>query len=998
MNIPNIDKRTKDDIIKYIKEVSKHYTPEWRFDTDNPDVGSALALLFADMFEETVSRINQVPYKNYISFLNLIDIKLLPSISAQGIVTFKLSSAISEGIFVKKNTGLLSQTNDDSDKIVFETQNEVYVTPSQIKDIYFLSRIKDKIIRAYSDEEEGKSVSFFDFNNYKNLQKHAIYFCHDDVLKLKNKALVELTIQFPEDEENKDKTLYNLTDDRYTRWVYRSNGKWFEFSEVIKNDDKIILMKDDDHHIENEEFEEYKSCWIGCEARDVHGISQTPIDSIFLKTENTDIKPEKVFSQDIEKDISGFYPFGDEFSVYNDCYISCQEALSKKASNVKINFKLKFNKHKLDVVSPDTDINWKMIMKKSKFKKPEEYNITADKVVWEYWNGAGWARLFIDEKYDSVFGSCEEGEITINFTCPSDIEPVWVNAFYNYWIRVRLISVGNSFKTNGYYISPWIEDVSFNYKYTDKGLNPEKIFAMDNTKISDVTGSITTSNQSIEIFNIPEDREPSMYVGFDKNLQGSPINIFFNLKNKSKNPLPSLRWEYYSDLGEKECWKDLKVVDNTENFEQSGIIAFAGPKGLKKCNLFGKERYWIRAVNIDKQYDAYLESLLPQIEGIYLNSTRIMNVETVPEEMFFIDLQEANKMCQLSHKKVQRHEVWVNEKDFLSEAQIEYQKDLSTEIIWDEVGSIQEIWVMWREVDSFINSNEYDRHYIIDRNEGKVFFGDGIRGKIPPSQETESIKIKYGTGGGEVGNLDACEITRSIEGLRFVNEIFNPVPSYGGYDRETIKKSTRRGKDILKHRGRAVTTGDYEALAMEASRNVIRAKCFSNINKMGKKEAGCVTLVLLQRNYRQSETYFAYEREKIEAYFKGKTMETLMPFKFNIIEPDFIEFSIKVWIKVESINYVFEVQREVYEKLEQFLNPINGNFSKKGWDIGNLPNRTQIYTYLKTIKKVNIIDKMFITASKNCEKGKKEWNIDEIHNIPFAVIISGKHEVEVEVL
>lgn len=69
MKIPDIDKRTKQDILEKLHSLSESYTPEWRFDLENPDVGSALAIIYGEMFSKTIRLFNQSAEKNQLSFL-----------------------------------------------------------------------------------------------------------------------------------------------------------------------------------------------------------------------------------------------------------------------------------------------------------------------------------------------------------------------------------------------------------------------------------------------------------------------------------------------------------------------------------------------------------------------------------------------------------------------------------------------------------------------------------------------------------------------------------------------------------------------------------------------------------------------------------------------------------------------------------------------------------------------------------------------------------------
>lgn len=184
MKIPYIDKRNKEEIINYIRDVAPYYAPDWRFNLEDMDMGSVLALIFAEMFYGTIERINKVPYKNFLTFLNSINAKLYPSIPAKGYITLNLVDGIQEGIIVKKGEKLSAQ-GDNAERIIFETLENVYVTPAKIKSIYTSSFKKDAIVNLYNKEsiENNKNIILFDTNK-ENLQKHEFYINHKEVLNL----------------------------------------------------------------------------------------------------------------------------------------------------------------------------------------------------------------------------------------------------------------------------------------------------------------------------------------------------------------------------------------------------------------------------------------------------------------------------------------------------------------------------------------------------------------------------------------------------------------------------------------------------------------------------------------------------------------------------------------------------------------------------------------------------------------------------------------------
>lgn len=68
---PNLDDRRYDDIVKEARRLIPQYCPEWT-NLSDADPGMTLVQLFAWMTELTIYRLNRVPDKTYIHFLNFI--------------------------------------------------------------------------------------------------------------------------------------------------------------------------------------------------------------------------------------------------------------------------------------------------------------------------------------------------------------------------------------------------------------------------------------------------------------------------------------------------------------------------------------------------------------------------------------------------------------------------------------------------------------------------------------------------------------------------------------------------------------------------------------------------------------------------------------------------------------------------------------------------------------------------------------------------------------
>ncbi len=211
-----------------------------------------------------------------------------------------------------------------------------------------------------------------------------------------------------------------------------------------------------------------------------------------------------------------------------------------------------------------------------------------------------------------------------------------------------------------------------------------------------------------------------------------------------------------------------------------------------------------------------------------------------------------------------------------------------------------------------------------------------------------TVRIEYSVGGGSAGNLPAHAIRGMSRSIGFISDVDNHEMTVGGCDQEQMQEALKRSSAALRHGYRAVTVRDYEDLALEADRSVCRAKCFSGRNESGDREYGQVTLVVLQKDFENGRKYFDEVRARIMNDMKERIPPQLTKRNaFHIIEPNYLELSVSVTLQVAEYSQVFDVRSGVKKRLEQFLNPVTGNYSGAGWEIGSIPNTAQILNALK---------------------------------------------------
>ena len=89
----------------------------------------------------------------------------------------------------------------------------------------------------------------------------------------------------------------------------------------------------------------------------------------------------------------------------------------------------------------------------------------------------------------------------------------------------------------------------------------------------------------------------------------------------------------------------------------------------------------------------------------------------------------------------------------------------------------------------------------------------------------------------------------------------------------------------------------------------------------------------------------------------------------------------------------FRMQQAVLDRLEEFLNPVTGNFDGEGWDIGNMPQQTQIATLIRSVPGVENIERIIIFARLINEPGEPSASYDQLQEDSFALVQSGKHVI-----
>ena len=714
------------------------------------------------------------------------------------------------------------------------------------------------------------------------------------------------------------------------------------------------------------------------------------------------IPPDMAFYNDVPIDLSrSIYPFGQSPRLYDTFYIASQEAFSKKGAAITLNITI--DMELLGSPTPNPELSW------------------------EYWDGNGWSILTgISENFAITPTTTITRTATIPIPNLPEVKSTTVNGQENFWIRVRLIgghygqemiiiddkddatvTVKKGITVQkGKVTPPKITSLTITYLLSAQPAQPlQQCLTYNNLEFKDVTEeSKAGDSKSFKPFEPLEDKHQTMYLGFDKKLEEGPISIFLSLEEQSYSPdnIPDIEWECYTGDGK---WVRLEVLDGAMNLTQAGIVEFIASDNLAKCKKFNKELYWIRAVDVKDKFKPSTEvgnsCLSPKIKGIYPNTTWAIQQETIKDELLGSSDGSSNQGFIFSKTPVVSEEVWVNEINALSEEErraIIEKNPASAKEVKDKDGNVVEFWVKWFHRDDLLEAKAKDRVYQSDRAFGKIEFGDGTHGAIPPIGR-DNIKANYTTGGGKKGNVEVSKITELKTSIPFVDKASNPDKAGGGSDIEVLEMALERMPQSIKNRGRAVTLEDFEWIARESARDIVRVKCIPNFNNEWKPEPGWVTVIVVPESKDIKPVPSFQLKHKVKEYIKAQCSNIISPYPEHIYVdgPIYVEVILEVIIYVKSIDSAPSVKNEGYTQLKAFLHPLTGGYEGRGWEFGRMPFLSDFFPILEGIEGVDYVESL----SMKVKSDEKEETITEDRpaeiKLPlYTLIFSGEHKITVK--
>lgn len=223
----------------------------------------------------------------------------------------------------------------------------------------------------------------------------------------------------------------------------------------------------------------------------------------------------------------------------------------------------------------------------------------------------------------------------------------------------------------------------------------------------------------------------------------------------------------------------------------------------------------------------------------------------------------------------------------------------------------------WREVLHFQESGDDDAHFQVDTDgldRTRVFFGDGVRGSVPPAGA--DIRVEYLDTLGAAGNLGAGVVTQLLSPIRHRGEpialnVTNPAPATGGADRESLDHARRQAPAEVRSLWRALTKDDYKALA-EGYPGVAKAQVL-DVNDCTNIRYYQVNMAVAPAGGGQPS---ALLKRDLAAFLESRKAITI---EINLFEPVYRPVSIHADVHAYAGEDLDLVQRRVEQALADYF-------------------------------------------------------------------------------
>jgi hypothetical protein len=690
------------------------------------------------------------------------------------------------------------------------------------------------------------------------------------------------------------------------------------------------------------------------------------------------LKPDKAVLNGKNLDVTKvFYPFGQASQLDTALYFKQTEIFSKPMASVQL-----FIEPAVGPFDPDPSTN----------KGPIPHIIS-----WEYWNGDEWTVLFRSTNSTTPSRDFTALEI-IEFTVPDDMVPTKVNNEDGLWMRARLVSGGYGINRHiplppppptatFNYVEPQppvLAAFRFGYSWVQGPVPLEAVVTYNDFQYEDHTEDALWPGNPFKPFGPVSDATPTLYLGFDGRLPIDNFGIYIDVEEHTGDPAPALVWEYW-DGGD---WRGTTVDDETRQLQTAGMVSFIPAADSQALARFDTPLHWLRGRL--KEDGPPSEAI---IRRIYPNAVWASQWQTFRKVPLGASTGTPNQIFQFSQIPVLEGEA-IEVKELSGPRANTEWRTLAMEVAGGDSAVVRELEAMlaaegtetdvvlgvlhltrdktkhvtavavrWEERRNFFDSGPNDRHYVLDHATGRLFFGSGDGGMIPPPAAAIEAAL-FRSGGGLFGNVPPRTITQLLGSVAGVQAITNPRAAEGGADGETLEAFAARAPLTIRNRGCAIGPQDYETMAREASAGVAVARAIPTRNPSGLTLPGWVTVMIIPRSQEPRPVPSSGLRDEVREHLEQHApCDVAAAHRIQVIGPTYLPINVTARIAPKDPRRAGTVERDAAGALGRFLHPLYGGPDGLGWDLGRGVFVSDVAAVLGDVAGVDYVEELSLSAN-----------------------------------
>jgi predicted phage baseplate assembly protein len=994
---PKIDRRSGEQIFH---DVSTELKERLDIDADSDDpLAGALLRVFSRYCELIIQRLNRVPDKNHIAFLDALKVSRIAPVPAQVPLTFtpvkKLPGA--RPAVVPAYTRVAAAPGEgESEPTVYETVRKMVLTNVEIRKVVALDPQAD----LYADKSSlalatvGGGGGEFAFEAREPVE-HAFYLGHAPIFGKTD--ISELRLHW----EIEGGLWSEPPWQALAWWIPTRHGKVplipvKDTTSQLTQSGEVVFRSMPEwpaHEIWGRETH-----WLGCRLLDrlpsrvttasatASGLPRIRTVTISAAWEVEETVVDHALFNNLPLDLSkDFFPFGERPRFGDVFYLSC-DVFSRPQAEITLKFTLT-NPASAGENSPIPPVN--------KTGRP--------RIQWEYWDGRRWVVLACRDDTEAF---TEDGEVF--FLAPSPFPPTTVNGIEGCWLRARLVSGNYGEDERFEFISqaqglgripstlapPSIQSVTVASSSTAGPEQPEFIVTNNNFVFEEVD-----STASFQPFCPALEPHRALYLGFKAPdddqiaLANRDVDLYCHIsgsrerasiRDDTVQQLPLLTWQYWNG----KAWTTGQVRDGTESLTMPGMVSVRAGEDITPWSesSLDRELYWFRVLWIAGEFESS-----PMLRRLLLNTVLATQTFTLQHELLGSSNGLPNQLFRSARTPILHDlQLEVREPDLPAAEELTrlYQEegDDAVTVSRNAQGEPEQIWVRWHEVGDFLSSTNRDRHFVVDRQTGDIRFGDSTKGLIP-SVGTNNIRLcRYQTGGGAFGNKPAGRIAQLRTSVPYVDAVRNLEPALGGQDIEEWDAVRQRGASGLRHRGRAVTMEDYEDLAKLASPVIAKAKCYPNRDLIAEPAGrsprpGVVSLIVVARSEEPRPLPDLLLLRRVRNFLHERRVPDT---ELVVLAPEYVRASVEATVVATNAPAGASINAQCQQELAKYLHPLTGGPHGRGWEFGQRPHESDLYALLESVRGLEYVRSLYLRMEEE-RPGLLESGI--------FLICSGEHHI-----